>query len=223
MNADKQPSDALDKLLASQPVQPNEDFTERTLARIRQEVDSPMDPEAQLETWLTQMPVTPSEDFTQRTLEAVRESTQEQPERRILGMPVWVATLGGMAAALAIGAMAFITLFQYAYQQRQIAAVTPEAAPTAVVQDTTPISQAADTAIMVADVTTTESEVVTDTEPAIPLEQIQAESAVGILLLAENDTPEAGYADVLILQDAFAEIDVLSDADTMETLIAFVN
>ncbi len=209
MNADNTPSDSLDKRLASQPVTPKADFTERTLMRIREEVDAPMDTDAQLESWLEAQPVSPSVDFTQHTLEAIRQSAPEQSDRRLLGMPVWALTLGGMAAALAIGALAFQALFQHAYDQ---GAVVVSTLPDGVVgqsadSSTDPVSNIDDTR-MVAKVTVEDTSL-----PATPVD----------MLLADSDTAEAAYADVLILQDAFAEIDDLSDADTMETLIAFVN
>ncbi|MEM9227927.1 MAG: hypothetical protein AAGA45_08150, partial [Verrucomicrobiota bacterium] len=109
----------LDALLSGQPISPREGFTERTLARIQEEADKPAtDLDQELDNLLAAQPLQPQ--LSESVLQRVQEP-EEIPGGRILGLPSWVATVGGMAAALAIGAMAFIALFQYAYQQNELA------------------------------------------------------------------------------------------------------
>ncbi|MEM8550407.1 MAG: hypothetical protein AAGF10_06415 [Verrucomicrobiota bacterium] len=134
MNSDDTNDQQLDALLSGQTVSPRERFTERTLARIREDADKPaagLDQE--LDALLEAQPLEPQ--LTESVLQAAKHP-EEAPSGRILGLPSWVATVGGMAAAVAIGAMAFIALFQYAYQQNELAENAPPADETPLAAET---------------------------------------------------------------------------------------
>lgn len=107
MNTDKEPQDIVDALLSKHPVEPSAGFTGRTLQRI-----NASDGEAHLEAMLSARPVEAGEDFTRRVMAAI----EAEQGGRVMGLPTWAVLLGGMAAALVAGVIAFAAMFRHGWE-----------------------------------------------------------------------------------------------------------
>ena len=91
---------ALDALLARRVAIAPADFTEKTIARIRQDA-ARSDSEAEdgvLDALLADRPIAPSDAFTRRTVARIME--QAKRKAVLLRFPVWASSL---AAAVAVG------------------------------------------------------------------------------------------------------------------------
>lgn len=227
------PHDPLDELLGKRPIQPSPGFTDKTLDRIKAEGDgvlSEAEFDRRLDAWLAAKPVTPGESFTGQVIAAATTAKIDPETDKVVGFPSWVVTLGGLAAALVIGALAFFALFQHGYKQagQNNIAQTDTTAPVA---DTTlpgtNATQVAETNIANPEVpapAVQEIIVIESVEPAPEPQSATVTATVDELLVADTQTQEqSDIADLILLEDALFEVAALTDAQTLDALDMLVN
>jgi len=104
MNTPHPQQDFIDELLARQPIQPTDGFTDQVMAKIVAEKTL----DADIDSFLAGQPVEPHAGLTERTLAALEAAAPA----RSRSMPNWGLLLGGMAAALVAGTLAFVAFFE---------------------------------------------------------------------------------------------------------------
>jgi hypothetical protein len=187
--------DPLERLLGSQPVQPSPGFTEQTLARLRAEGTGPLSEEEfdrRLDAWLADMPLEPGRTFAV----SVMEEARRPQERRLLGLPAWVSALGGIAAVIAIGAFAAVSVLTDTGSPQPTVATLDTSRPTTAVA--TPLAA----------------------QPSAPGE---LDNAPDFLFVASADNRSDNLSDLILMQDALFEVAALSDQTTIEALDLLVN
>lgn len=204
--------DPLDELLAKQPVQPSDDFADRTLARLREE-DAAQSHESALEEDLDALlgaqPVKPAADFADRVIAQLEpQGDASEPEQdKVVGFPSWVIAMGSIAALMVLGMFSFITLFDYAADQKgagapQIADNTPaanDAAQPSVDHVAAPVTE----------------------DSALNEDVLVAESMTPAPLVPSAEVVE--YETVISLDETLDDALLLADVETLNTLQAFLN
>ena len=189
--------DPLERLLGSLPVQPSPGFTEKPLARLRAEGSGALSEEEfdrRLDAWLADMPLEPGRGFAA----TVMEETRRPQERRIFGLPAWVSALGGIAAVLAVGAFAAVSVLKDTGSPTPTVAALDIPTPAA----TATLASAPDTQ---------------------PYRQDELDNAPDFLFIASADSRSDNLSDLILMQDALVEVAALSDQTTIEALDLLVN
>jgi len=202
MNPPPNNDDSLDELLASTPVKPPADFSERVLARLNGEPEVPSEAafEHELDALLESREVVPGEGFANRALAAAMAGDRE--DDTVIGLPSWVVAMGGIAALLILGMVSFIALFDFAAKQSP--------GPSVAAQDV----QSADPSRAVA----TGAELM---EPSTAPAQVPVGAAPELSDAAALEVVE--FESVLTMDDALEEAHLVADAETLSALQAFLN
>ncbi|WOO42233.1 hypothetical protein [Rubellicoccus peritrichatus] len=201
MNPSHNQPDPLDKLLSGQPIQPRKDFCEDTLGKIYAASDESEALDDALDTFLAESPIQPSADFADRTMASIG---QEKGEDKVVGFPVWAVTLGGMAATLFVGMIAFGAMIFYSGGKQ----------PTKTLAQQTAIVEAASQA---------QPEILPQTKTIVPEATMVASNtnAVKVPVITEPDLSE--WEDLLLMEAALVDLDDMTDNQHWQTLAMLAN
>ncbi|MEO0795194.1 MAG: hypothetical protein AAFX93_08540 [Verrucomicrobiota bacterium] len=219
MKTPDQNPDPLDELFAARLPKPSKDLADRTLDRLEAESDR-LDEAAfdeELDFMLESQEVVPSQGFADQVVAAAVADSSEPEDDKVVGFPSWTIAIGGIAAAMVLGIFSFVTLFDYAKDQRAQGAST----------------EIADSGIGV------EAPQTVDTQPeAIPEEvEVIVEAPLPLEGLSNDDTLVAGFNDVVVpdgsevveyesvltMDEALGDALILADVETLNALSSFLN
>lgn len=193
MNPSQNQPDPLDRLLSGQPIQPRNDFCEDTLGKIYAASDEDEALDDALDTFLAQSPIQPSLDFTDRTLASIKKEN----ESKVVGFPTWAVTLGGMAATLFVGMVAFAAMMFYSGGKQATKTLAQQTAIVEAAQNQAPEPADVSEVTMVASSTTTPDVI---TEPDM-----------------------SAWEDLLMMEAALVDLDDMTENQNWQTLAMLAN